>query len=55
MKTSIDDRHCSGKTTHRQNKLWQFIANIMIYIKIFIIQIYYDADITWCSYHEILF
>ena len=31
--TSIDDRHCRGETTHRQNKLWQFIANIMIYIK----------------------
>jgi hypothetical protein len=28
-----------GETTHRQNKLWQFIANIMIYIKIYIIQI----------------
>jgi hypothetical protein len=34
-----DDRHCRGETTHRQNKLWQFIANIMIYIKIYIIQI----------------
>jgi hypothetical protein len=22
-----------GETTPRQNKLWQFIANIMIYIK----------------------
>jgi hypothetical protein len=33
IKTSIDDRHCRGETTHKQNKLWQFIANIMIYIK----------------------
>ena len=33
IKTSIDDRHCRGETTPRQNKLWQFIANIMIYIK----------------------
>jgi hypothetical protein len=32
IKTSIDDRHCRGETTHKQNKLWQFIANIMIYI-----------------------
>jgi hypothetical protein len=29
-KTSIDDRHCRGETTHRQNKLWQFITNNMI-------------------------
>jgi hypothetical protein len=39
IKTSIDDRHCREKTTHRQNKLWQFIANIMIHIKKYIIQI----------------
>jgi hypothetical protein len=43
--TSIDDRHCRGETTPRQNKLWQFIANIMIYIK----NIYY-TNITWCRY-----
>jgi hypothetical protein len=42
IKTSIDDRHCRGKTTHRQNKLWQFIANIMIYIKIYIIMKFDD-------------
>jgi hypothetical protein len=39
VKTSIDDRHCRGETTHRQNKLWQFIVNIMVYIKIYIMQI----------------
>ena len=46
--TSIDDRHCRGETTHRQNKLWQFIANIMIYIK----NIYY-TNIIWCRYSMI--
>ena len=55
IKTSIDDRHCRGETTHRQNKLWQFIANIMIYIK----NIYYTniiwCRLAWCSYHEYYF
>jgi hypothetical protein len=48
----------SNEDTLLSNKLavfLNFIANIMIYIKIYIIQIKYDADITWCSYHEYYF
>jgi hypothetical protein len=48
IKTSIDDWPCRGETTHRQNKLWQFIANIMIYIKkIYILQILYRCLLHW--------
>ena len=36
MKTRTDDRHCRGETSYRQNKLWQFIANIMIHVPVYV-------------------